>query len=164
MSGALIALFFIAIKGKLNASPLPYGRCILRWRGNAYVNADHTPRRAQHSWQAGQVGTHLPIFAKSRIVEISQKCLLGSSLIPLIQFKNWSNALWARLQKKLVICFAHNHLFCEILHIVHYPYQGYSQYFSLLPQAPCKPFCSCCTPCIPRLFLLSAWHIVLSNL
>ena len=69
------------------------------WRGYANVNANRTPRRAQHSWQAGQVGTHLPIFAKSRIVEISQKCLLGSSLIPLIQFKNWSNALWARYQK-----------------------------------------------------------------
>ncbi len=57
-------------------------------RGNAYVNANHTPRRAQHSWQAGQRCAPLPIFAKSQIVETSQKCLLGGSLIPLIQIEN----------------------------------------------------------------------------
>ena len=72
----------------MNASLLPEGRCIHRLRGNAKVNANHTPRRAQHSWQAGQRCAPLPIFAKSRIVETSQKCLLGSSLIPLIQIKN----------------------------------------------------------------------------
>jgi len=152
----LVIDFCIAIKGKLNASTRSKGRCILTWRGYAFMNANHTPLWAQHSWQAGQRCAPLPIFVKSRIVETSQKCLLGSSLIPLIQFEKLEQRPLGSITKILIICFAHNHLFCEILHIVHYPYQGYNQYFSLLLQALYKLFCSCCTPCISQIFLLSA--------